>query len=207
MTPRRSDGCGVDAVRRWLGLLAPVCIVLFGISGGCAQATRDRFMHWFFEIPSDSKETTTTSPSRITGVEVPQPPEKRALGPRFASVHVPFTQRRCGQCHSDGERMRVREDALDSCRGCHEKYFSDSVGHVPVAQGQCAECHEMHHSREKALLRKPVFETCLECHDRPESLSPDAHRDAEVQRCTKCHDAHFGAEKLLKAGVSTAAIK
>ena len=103
--------------------------------------------------------------------------------------------------------MRVREDALDSCRGCHQKYFSDSVGHVPVAQGQCVECHDMHRSRERALLRKPVLETCVECHDAPDSLSPDAHRDAEVQRCTKCHDAHFGAEKLLKAGVSAAAIK
>ena len=205
--PPRSDLCGVDAVRRRLALLTTLGAVLFGVSSGCGQTARDRFMHWFFEIPADSKEAAGAAPGPVTEVGVPDPPVRPPLGPRFASVHVPFTQRRCDQCHSEGERMRVREDALDSCRGCHEKYFSDSVGHAPVAQGQCVECHDMHRSRERALLRKPVLETCVECHDAPDSLSPDAHRDAEVQRCTKCHDPHFGAEKLLKAGVSAAAIK
>ena len=207
MTPRRSDWRRVDAVRRWLGLLAAVCVVLFSVPVGCAQATRDRLMQWFFEIPADSKETPRPSPGQVAEVEAPAPHAESALAPRFASVHPPFVQRRCDECHNAGERMQVREDALDSCRKCHEKYFSGQVGHVPVAQGQCVECHEMHRSREEALLRKPVFETCVECHEEPASLSPHAHGDADVRRCTKCHDAHFGVEKLLKAGVSAAAIK
>src|SRR3990172_3544274 len=103
MMPPRSDLCGVDAVRRRLALLTTLGAVLFGVSSGCGQTARDRFMHWFFEIPADAKEAAGAKPGPAAEVAVPDLPARPPLGPRFASVHVPFAQRRCDQCHSEGE--------------------------------------------------------------------------------------------------------
>ncbi|MCH8856034.1 MAG: hypothetical protein IIA03_07305 [Proteobacteria bacterium] len=96
--------------------------------------------------------------------------------------------------------MGTREDMLDACRKCHQRYFSNEVGHAPVTQGQCTECHDMHRSVELKLLKMSTFELCIECHEEPEDLSEEAHGGTDVERCTACHDAHFGSGMLLRPG-------
>ncbi len=95
--------------------------------------------------------------------------------------------------------MQPRADLLDSCRTCHERFFSEEVGHPPVAQGQCTECHNMHQTDQPFLLTMPTFDLCIECHDEPEDLSEPAHTVSEVERCTACHDPHFGSGMLLRS--------
>lgn len=181
-------------MRRYVCALV-VCVSCWAIALGCSQATRDRLVNFFFEVP----QADQTAP-RVELVSVPayEPATLALPGPRFVSLHPPFVQRRCAQCHDSGQRMQTRDDFLDSCRGCHTRYFSAEVGHAPVEQGQCTECHNMHRSDEPDLLTLPVFDLCIECHDEPEDLSEPAHTVDGVERCTACHNAHFGTENLLE---------
>lgn len=153
-------------------------------------------MHFFFEIPESSGASESTS--MVVGVrsEVPKlvlPPSK------FASHHPPYVRRECKNCHDADSRMQVRDDFLDQCRGCHERYFSDEVGHSPVAEGECITCHNPHRSVERSLLNMPVFDTCVDCHDEPEDLSESAHAGDNVENCIACHDPHFGIAPFLKS--------
>ncbi len=172
-------------------------VVLFGlITLGCSLGVRDRLKHWFFEIPDEgAAETAVPAPAP----SVYKPPTLSLPGPRYASQHPPFVLRQCISCHDPGQLMEVRDDAGDSCGVCHARFFSDEVGHGPVADGECAGCHEPHRSDREYLLKAPTFDLCIECHDEPADLSEPAHTVAGVERCTACHDPHFGTEMLLKA--------
>jgi predicted CXXCH cytochrome family protein len=127
--------------------------------------------------------------------------------PRYLAVHWPFAQQQCSECHAPAGRTekRVRPDFLESCEGCHERYFEDEVGHSPVSEGQCTTCHEMHRSVQPALLKLPMPDMCLECHDEPEDLSEEAHGSGDVENCIRCHDPHFGTGSLLKEKSARAA--
>lgn len=205
MVPPRPKSRGVNMASRSFTACFLLSVLPFLILVGCSAAAKERILNWFFEIPAtQTAESTRALPGQpITAATQPQVmPE---LGRRFTSVHPPFAQRRCTACHDAAQRMQPRKDALDSCRGCHERYFSSEVGHAPVNQGQCEVCHDMHQSREPALLKKATYDLCMECHDESELFSTETHRNEEARRCTQCHDAHFGAENLLKPNVRSAA--
>lgn len=170
--------------------------VLIGI--GCSPAARDRVHRWFFDVPNEAESSNaeaTQSPSESWGLQ-------RSTEIRFASVHPPFMQRECMQCHDAGNRMRPRDDLLDSCKSCHARFFSDEVGHAPVSDGDCAICHNMHRSLKPHLLTQDVATLCTDCHGGPEELSEEAHRGKGVEQCTRCHDPHFGSGNLLKLSKS-----
>ncbi len=156
-------------------------------------------MRWFFEVPESA--TQPAASSEAPPAPVLEPSVGLTRGARLATIHPPFALRQCASCHDAESQMHVRQDLLNSCRGCHVRYFTPEVGHAPVSQGQCVECHDMHRSAEVALLKMSAFQLCIDCHDEPESLSPEAHSTADVTNCVRCHDAHFGTGKLLKSGL------
>ena len=190
-----SSCCHYVRSRTAMRKLAPAIACALIVALGCSQAARDRLKHFFFEVPS--AEVTPTL-AEATPPPSEEPPELVLPGPRFRSTHPPYVQRLCKECHSSDNRMQVRADFLDQCRTCHARYFSDEVGHPPVADGECLICHEPHRSMEAALLRLPVLDTCVNCHDEPEDLSEEAHGAGDVDNCTTCHDPHFGGAALLK---------
>lgn len=187
--------------------LAGFIFLLSVVSWGCSSATRERLKAFFFEIPPEHSagESPPTVDSSGLARGTYQPPVFELPPSRFASLHPPYVTRNCRACHDATLRMKVREDIADTCMTCHSRYFTDAVGHAPVAAGECAECHELHRSVHPNLLKIPVLETCVECHDEPEDLSEDAHAVAGVENCTQCHDPHFGTGMLLKSGVVTKA--
>lgn len=165
------------------------------IIAGCSQASRDRLKHFFFEIPEESAASAPESAPSAPPAE--QPALARAES-RFRSSHPPYIKRECAGCHDTEHRMKVRTDFLQSCQGCHGRYFGTEVGHFPVADKQCIMCHDPHRSKFPGLLKQPVFDTCIDCHDEPEDLSEEAHSADGAENCTSCHDPHFGVGQLLK---------
>ena len=93
---------------------------------------------------------------------------------------------------------------MDSCEDCHPRFFSEEVGHPPVADRSCQGCHTLHRSTQPHLLLRSLLETCVECHDEPEDLSEEAHSGDGVENCTQCHDPHFGKGALLRGGAAAA---
>lgn len=168
-------------------------VVLLAVAVGCSAAARQRLTAFFFEVPMSPVEPAPGAPAAPFAAAKPPPA-------RFASIHPPFVRQECRSCHDAAERMRVRADLADSCRGCHPRYFGPEVGHAPVANAQCGDCHEMHRSEHERLLKQPVLATCVECHEEPADLSPAAHSAPGVERCTGCHDPHFGTGMLLRQG-------
>ena len=171
---------------------------------GCSGAARQKLKHFFFEVPPEQKASQDgANPAPTTA---PALPKLQLPPPRYLAVHRPYAQQQCTKCHDPAgrEEKRVRTDFLAACKSCHPRYFSDEVGHPPVADGQCIACHEMHRSVQPRLLKQPVFDTCVDCHDEPEDLSEEAHGGDNVENCIRCHDPHFGTGSLLK-GKSTAA--
>ncbi len=167
---------------------------------GCSVASRDRFAHFFFEIPAASDGTGDAADPADASTE--KPAELKLPPPRFVSIHPPYRERTCGVCHDVGRRMQVYEDLPGACKACHAEFFSDRVGHFQVSAGQCMQCHDPHRSTNRALLTENILDTCVQCHDEPEDLSEEAHGGSGVENCVSCHDAHFGVNPLLKAGVA-----
>ena len=182
--------------------LAGFIFLLSIVSWGCSSTTRERLKAFFFEIPPENSSGESPSAVDSAGLarDTYQPPALELPPSRFASLHPPYVTRDCRACHDASSRMDVREDLADACSTCHARYFTDAVGHAPVAAGECAECHDLHRSVHLNLLKMSVLDTCVECHDEPEDLSEDAHAVAGVEQCTKCHDPHFGTDLLLKPG-------
>ncbi len=165
---------------------------------GCSHTTRDRLVHWFFEVPDESKVQEAAEP---TTAPTHEPPTLKVAESKYKSTHKPVVARSCARCHDTSGNMRVsQEKMMGSCRVCHERFFSDEVTHDPVLEQQCTDCHSLHRSERLHLLKQPVLDLCVECHDEPDELSEEAHGGEGVEKCDSCHDAHFGEEALLKPG-------
>jgi len=174
-----------------------IALVGLVITARCSPASREKLVHFFFEVPDESATEPGEAESQESDTEplpeMPKPPV------RFASVHEPYRTRQCQTCHDADSRMQVREDVMTACETCHPRYFSDAVVHYPAQEQECDLCHVPHHSQQPNLMLTSVYESCSECHE-IDDLEEEPHAVDFVKNCTACHDPHFGEDVLLKPG-------
>jgi predicted CXXCH cytochrome family protein len=120
------------------------------------------------------------------------------------SVHKPFLDRQCAECHVVEQNNRVRDDIDAVCGKCHESVVAqaqapDSGVHEAVAKGKCISCHAPHQSPLKHLVRPSAEKMCVDCHE-PQKLAEKNHPAAVVRAdCLICHMGHQSKQpKLLR---------
>ncbi|HXF10340.1 MAG TPA: cytochrome c3 family protein, partial [Desulfuromonadaceae bacterium] len=163
------------------------------LAAGCASDTQHKVLTLFFDgVPGPGN----TNVAVVASEETPLPADKPAPPPPpppvdLSSVHPPFRDQKCSQCHLPDTGMGLRQPAPKLCWTCHKDFTADQkVKHQPVAEGDCAGCHEPHRSDNKKLLLKAGNELCLTCHDDPLAGKKFKHQAVEAGNCLDCHAPH-----------------
>jgi predicted CXXCH cytochrome family protein len=125
--------------------------------------------------------------------QAPLPPRSPLEPPVFfASVHKPYAEQACGECHvvAESHALAVLDQTL--CLRCHgAQVLRERWDHGPLNFGLCRICHEPHLSRFPHLQSQEQPGLCTHCHDSTSLMTDiEDHRGAEEQRCTDCHDPH-----------------
>jgi predicted CXXCH cytochrome family protein len=180
-------------------------VMLVAAAGGlsafvaCSPDTRERWKHFFFEVPPAEEEAADTRPPSQMAVE---PLPAVAATHAFVSVHEPFARQRCGDCHDAERAQTLIQPWIHRCASCHNDLFVPRPFiHGPFAVGACNECHLPHASALPHLLRQADPAICLTCHE-PTFKRVEEHHRAGGVGCTACHDPHHGAdERMLRPDV------
>jgi len=109
------------------------------------------------------------------------------------SVHKPYGEKRCNDCHDFGATVGLLKPKNKLCISCHTGFIKGQYVHGPVAIGACSACHLPHTSPYPSLLELDKAEICFKCHKEPR-LAAQMH-DKVVEKgmyCTDCHDPHYG---------------
>jgi len=148
--------------------------------------------------PAKVSITTTTNQAVVTA-----PPQTNAPPENAYTVHEPFQQRQCDQCHVPSAGMALKLEPPQLCWSCHKDFTAGQKDvHFPVDSGDCLSCHDAHQSENKNLLLKDGNALCLSCHDDPLANFKFKHEAVELGDCLDCHDAHASNIKgLLKKSV------
>ena len=153
----------------WLLLFPALGGVLFNTA--CDTPSRHRLLTVFFDgvppLHSGTNVTVEVSTFETTPVAEAAPKTNAPPVDTF-SVHQPFQQRKCIECHQSSSGMGLKAAAPQLCWNCHKDFIAgQKVKHNPVENGECASCHDPHQSPNKKLLVKVGKELCLNCHDDP----------------------------------------
>lgn len=186
-----------NRVRRpspWLSRGAVLAVIFLLLA--CAPETSHRVLSLFFDgVPDpgvpDTPPLTQTELLGRAGPVVRPPIE---VEPFFASVHQPYADRACGQCHSSQHGNMLEEMDQTMCLRCHGvRLIREGWDHGPINFGICTDCHEPHASQFEHLQTQAQPELCVQCHDSPSLMVEiEEHRlSATGHRCTDCHDPHI----------------
>ena len=196
---------------------ALVLFIAVLLYAGCSEVGRYRTLSFFFDGVPPPEGMESEEGQQVTGpwgikldpddplARKPRAEEEVSTGPVIVSVHAPYRDGRCFECHRPESGYESPVGDTGACQKCHASHVpmeaSDWV-HGPVAARDCFFCHEAHQSEYEALLTGAEPELCLRCHDKDEVFRATYHVDRE-QRCTTCHDAHRAGNRLLLADSRT----
>jgi predicted CXXCH cytochrome family protein len=123
----------------------------------------------------------------------------------FASVHGPYSQKECSECHRSRFSNSLVAEGAELCWRCHdEQDFPGDVVHGPMQAGRCEGCHHPHRSKNPLLLLKAGSELCAECHDESTFQLSEYHPPDYDSDCLKCHNPHAaGREYMLRPEVGS----
>jgi predicted CXXCH cytochrome family protein len=153
--------------------------------------------------------------------------EPGSLGDGNRSVHSPFSDGDCSECHldhGDEERLMLVQEGNTLCEQCHdreEESFLRLHGGIRGDGASCLSCHDPHRSSLTSLLRpgrhRPlaygrcdpchrfdgrlhstrIKDLCFECHDREEYSRKYGHPPSVEGECLACHDPHGSRQRAL----------
>jgi predicted CXXCH cytochrome family protein len=169
-------------------------ILLLLLLAACSPERRYQILsHIFDGVPPPG--TVQAEPPRQDALLPPVPSAGQApfAAPQyFASVHQPYADRRCEQCHAlDEMGLPVLPDQI-GCLRCHgEEALREGWDHGPAAFGVCRACHDPHLSIHTHLTIEAQPALCTACHSSVSLMTAvSAHLGQETKRCTDCHDPH-----------------
>ncbi len=119
---------------------------------------------------------------------------------KMASIHKPFDEKRCKDCHDFSGKVGFVVPLQDLCLHCHKGFIKGQYVHGPVAVGSCLACHLPHDSKYNALLQEERSKICEKCHWE-NRVAASMHKKVieHDMACVDCHDPHFGdVEYFLK---------
>jgi len=179
--------------------------LLLCLAAACSAETRYRVLSFLFdgvpappgmEAPPEGR-AQERRPAFYTSFDarsaaVPRPVQPVSVPEAIVSVHKPFAENKCKECHDP----RMGFDTLPLtdarlCDKCHlEQRQKNGWDHGPINLGTCVPCHVPHRSTNPHLLSQPVPDLCLECHSEDLQRREDYHDVPDVYDCLSCHDPH-----------------
>ncbi|NTW88080.1 MAG: cytochrome C [Desulfobulbaceae bacterium] len=119
--------------------------------------------------------------------------EAQALQAGDRSVHPPYAEKRCNDCHNKESDSGFVTEKEALCAVCHKNFLEGSNVHGPAAVGSCLECHLPHNAPNPSLLKKVNGELCATCH-REQRQAESLHKAVAEKSisCVKCHNPHAG---------------
>jgi predicted CXXCH cytochrome family protein len=171
--------------------------VVVGLLSGCDPLTTHKITSTIFDgVPSMPSAEQYCREYHLTALAKEREAEKVQLLTKKtaeASVHPPFAEKRCNDCHDKNTDSGFVAPVKDLCSVCHKDFLQGKFAHGPAAVGACLSCHLPHDSQYSSLLKKPKDQICLVCHKEPR-LAQGLHSAAKAREmvCTDCHNPHAG---------------
>jgi predicted CXXCH cytochrome family protein len=188
-------------LKRFFALMVVGGVLIFV---GCSSATKHQWMSRFFDgvpPPGGATNTVAVATEDAPGTDtvslvLPDPAEPVHVA---ASVHPPFADRSCAECHESKFSQKMKGPMNSVCFSCHDDFLEKmKVKHQPAEAGDCSSCHNPHESPNKKLLVRVGKAMCIECHDDPVAQGKVKHQPVESD-CMECHSPHASNIKgLLK---------
>ncbi len=183
------------------GLIIWVAVAT-GLLSGCDPVTTHKITSTIFDgvpsMPSAEQYCRDYHQKALAEELEAQKKEKLAKAKGEASIHPPYEEKRCNDCHDKNTESGFITPAKDLCFACHKDFLKGSFSHGPAAVGACLTCHLPHSSQYPSLLKKSKDQICLICHKEPR-LAQGLHSaaQAKVMVCTDCHNPHAGNDRFF----------
>lgn len=118
--------------------------------------------------------------------------------PRTASVHPPYKEKRCDNCHDRSKESGLITSRDKLCFVCHPAIVKNNFAHGPAAVGDCLECHEPHSSAYPSLLKVEKGAVCVKCH-KEKRIAEGLHVKVTEKGilCSECHNPHAGGVQFF----------
>ena len=113
------------------------------------------------------------------------------------SVHKPYSERKCNDCHSSKSMGKLKIEISNLCTSCHTDIKRYTYEHGPVESNYCTSCHDPHKSDNKHLLKFENENLCSHCHSVEKLKNYTIHSEIDDNNCTSCHNAHGGMNEYF----------
>lgn len=175
-------------------------MTVLAILVGCDPIVRHKVLTTVFdgvpELPPPEQICTTYADLKLTEYKEELAGAKKAAeeGRSQGSVHLPYDEKKCNDCHDKNKDDGLVRPAKELCLMCHKGFFKGHFQHGPAAVGDCLSCHLPHNSAYTSLLKEDRKAICDLCHKEQRAALGLHNKVAERKlACADCHDPHYGS--------------